>query len=116
MTLQKNEFKVDDPIELAPQHYRVLLENERVRVLEYRSRPGDKSSVHSHPDSVIYSFQPATLTVSGLIDEKRNEVKLQPGEVIWRREITHAVENTGDTDARLLVVELKNAAEPVPLT
>jgi len=29
----------------------VLFENERVRVLEYRDRPGDQSSLHEHPDT-----------------------------------------------------------------
>jgi hypothetical protein len=30
-----------------------LYENDRVRVLEYRDRPGDRTHEHSHPDVVI---------------------------------------------------------------
>lgn len=42
-----------DPIETNPALYRVVLENERVRVLEYRDVPGDRTMEHSHPDSVM---------------------------------------------------------------
>ena len=31
-----------DPVETNPEHYRVIFENERVRVLEYTDNPGDR--------------------------------------------------------------------------
>jgi hypothetical protein len=34
-----------DPVKLSPQFYRVLLENEHVRVLEFRAKPGDKEEL-----------------------------------------------------------------------
>jgi len=39
-----------DPAEVAPNVYGVLFENDRVRLLEVRLRPGDGSARHSHPD------------------------------------------------------------------
>ena len=42
-----------DPVVTDPQFYSVVFENERVRVLEYRDGPGDRTSMHSHPDMVI---------------------------------------------------------------
>jgi beta-alanine degradation protein BauB len=33
-----------DPVESNPDHYRVVMENERVRVLDYRDRPGDRTT------------------------------------------------------------------------
>ena len=39
-----------DAVEVAPDQYRVLFENDRVRLLEYRGQPGDKTAMHSHPD------------------------------------------------------------------
>jgi quercetin dioxygenase-like cupin family protein len=45
-----------DPVRLSPQYYNVLLENEHVRVLEYRLKPGEKESMHSHPAGIVYVF------------------------------------------------------------
>ena len=38
-----------DAMSVAPDHYKVLEENDRVRVLEYRGGPGAKTAMHSHP-------------------------------------------------------------------
>jgi len=46
----------NDPVMTNPQFYRVVMENERVRVLEYRDRPGDRTTPHQHPDSVMYTL------------------------------------------------------------
>ncbi|NKX50241.1 cytoplasmic protein, partial [Arthrobacter deserti] len=44
-----------DPVTTDPDHYRVVLENDRVRVLEFTDQPGDKTNVHRHPDSLMVS-------------------------------------------------------------
>jgi hypothetical protein len=31
-----------DPVKISPQFYKLLLENDQVRVLEYRLKPGEK--------------------------------------------------------------------------
>ncbi len=35
---------------------KVVFENDRVRVLEYRDEAGQKTSPHEHPDSVMYTL------------------------------------------------------------
>jgi hypothetical protein len=45
-----------DPVVTNPEHYTVVFENDRVRVLEYRDRPGDQTTPHEHPDSVMYTL------------------------------------------------------------
>jgi len=45
-----------DPTETDPDKYKVVFENDRVRVLEYRDKPGDRTSPHRHPDSVMYTL------------------------------------------------------------
>jgi hypothetical protein len=42
-----------DPVHTDPSLYRVVFENERVRVLEYRDVPGVRTHPHAHPDSVM---------------------------------------------------------------
>jgi len=44
-----------DPVEVAPDVYTVLFENDRVRLFEVREAPGVGSAMHSHPDYVIYA-------------------------------------------------------------
>jgi hypothetical protein len=46
-----------DPVTTNPALYRVVLENERVRVLEYLDQPGDCTLAHAHPDSVMSPSQ-----------------------------------------------------------
>jgi hypothetical protein len=46
---------MQDAVETDGDKYSVVLENERVRVLEYHDKPGDRTSQHSHPDYVLYA-------------------------------------------------------------
>jgi hypothetical protein len=50
-----------DPVKTSPQFYKVLLENEQVRVLEYRLKPGEEERMHSHPAGVVYVLGGGTL-------------------------------------------------------
>ena len=45
-----------DPVATNPDLYRVLFENDVVRVLEYHDRPGDRTTPHAHPNSVMYTL------------------------------------------------------------
>ncbi len=48
-----------DAVQLAPHVYKVLFENERVRVLQVRLKAGESSAMHSHPAYVIYGLATA---------------------------------------------------------
>lgn len=97
-----------DPVRTNPQHYRVLLENERVRVLEYADVPGDRTTPHAHPDSVMYTLTSFRRRLAS--GEQQREVELTAGTVGWLPAQEHHGENIGDTPTRVLFVELK---EPV---
>ena len=45
-----------DPTSTDPDKYKVIFENERVRVLEYRDEPGEATRPHQHPDSLMYTL------------------------------------------------------------
>jgi beta-alanine degradation protein BauB len=94
-----------DPVETDPEHYRVVFENERVRVLEYTDAPGDRTSPHRHPDSVMYTLSSfrRRLVSSGA----EREVELQSGSVGWLPAQEHHGENIGETPTHVLFVELK---------
>ena len=63
----------DDAVSVAPDVYKVLFENDRVRVLEVRANPGETSPAHTHPDSVIHALSDATLVVTTQQGEARTE-------------------------------------------
>jgi quercetin dioxygenase-like cupin family protein len=98
-----------DPTVTDPDKYKVIFENERVRVLEYRDKPGDRTSPHRHPDSVMYTLSSfGRRLVQG--DEER-DVQLEAGHVAWLGAQEHSGENIGGTETHVLFVELK---EPPP--
>ena len=99
-----------DPVKTSPQFYKVLLENDQVRVLEYHLKAGEKEPMHLHLAGVVYVLSGAKLKFS--YPDGRTEVKsAATGETIWREPVTHAVENIGDTEAHAIAIDLKTSAE-----
>ena len=97
-----------DPVETNPDHYTVVFENDRVRVLEYADKPGDRTTPHEHPDSVMYTLSSfRRRLIHG--DEER-DVELSSGGAFWVPAQQHAGENIGDTETRTVFVELKEPA------
>ena len=95
-----------DAVKLSPHYYNVLLDNEHVRVLEYRLKPGEKEPMHSHPAGIVYVFGQAKLKIT--YPDGRTEVNtLTPAETYWREPVTHMAENVGNTEAHAIALELK---------
>jgi quercetin dioxygenase-like cupin family protein len=99
-----------DPVKASPKYYKVLLENDQMRVLEYRLKAGEKEPMHSHPAGVVYVLSGAKLTFS-YPDGRTEERAAATGETIWRDPTTHAVENVGDTDAHAIAIDLKTPGQ-----
>ena len=97
-----------DPVESNPEHYRTVFENDRVRVLEYRDGPGDATSPHHHPDSVMITL--STFRRQLVAGGNAVEVELEAGAARWLDAQEHSGRNTGDTDTHVLFVELKEVA------
>lgn len=97
-----------DPVETNPQLYRVVFENERVRVLEYRDAPGESTTPHRHPDSVMITLSSfRRLLRSG---GREAEVEIGAGSARWLDAQEHSGHNIGDSPTHVMFVELK---EPV---
>jgi hypothetical protein len=101
-----------DPVASNPQHYRVVLENERVRVLEYLDHPGDATTPHTHPDSVMVTLSGFRRVLRAGDDEV--EVEVPAGAARWLDAQEHSGRNTGDTDTHVLFVELKEPSGADP--
>ena len=94
-----------DPVVTNPDLYTVVFENDRVRVVEYRDRPGDKTKPHGHPDSVMIPLSSYRRRLSR--DGRLLDVDIQAGGARWLDAEEHAGENIGDTDSHALFIELK---------
>lgn len=95
-----------DPIKVSPT-YKVLLENDRVRVLEYRSQPGEISPMVSASEAVVYRLSPSYKLKFTFPDGKTELIEGKAGDVHWREEGMFEIENVGNTEAHAVIVELK---------
>ena len=96
---------MSDPVRTDPNHYRVLWENDRVRVLEYHDAPGDATHLHSHPDSVMVTLSGFSRVISD--GDREVPVHLEAGQARWLDAQTHQGRNVGQTETRSVFIELK---------
>jgi quercetin dioxygenase-like cupin family protein len=96
-----------DPVAISPELYTVRFENDRVRVLEYRLKPGGKEPMHSHPPGVVFALANATVRTT-LPNGTVVAYPSHAGDVLWREAVTHSAENIGSTAAHYYAVELKD--------
>ena len=101
-----DEAMSQDAVVVAPDHYTVLMENDHVRVLEVKIKPGEKEGMHTHPATTHFPFAPAKVKVT-YPDGKTVTREGQPGGAIWVGPEKHAIENLGDTEIHAYIVELK---------
>jgi hypothetical protein len=97
-----------DPTETNPHHYKVVFENERVRVLEYNDSPGDKTTPHAHPDSVMYALSSFRRRLHS--HGSHRDVEIAAGFTGWLPAQEHYGENIGDTPSHVIFVELKDGS------
>jgi quercetin dioxygenase-like cupin family protein len=95
-----------DAVETDGDKYSVVLENERVRVLRYHDKPGDRTSQHAHPDYVLYAESPFKRCLT-FPDGRTREVDVKAGSIAWMKGHVHIGENIGDTNTDVIIVELK---------
>ncbi len=98
--------KPQDPVKISPKMYTVLLENEQVRVLEWRAAPGEKEPLHSHPGMVVYVLSGTKMRFT-TADGKSEERESKAGTAVWSEPVTHSGENLGTSEAHVLLIELK---------
>ena len=95
-----------DPVKVDPKHYTVVFENDTVRVLHIHYAMGEKSVMHSHPDSVAVFLenQKAKMTHP---DGESEEMSGKKGEAVFTPAGTHLPENIGSGPIDVVLVELK---------
>jgi quercetin dioxygenase-like cupin family protein len=107
MLAEKSRTAWADPTKVAGDVYKLILENERVRVFDVRFKPGQKAEMHGHPDHVIYVISDYTLNLR-MPDGSSQVIPLKAGQTFWMGAGPHAAENIGKTEGHAVVVELKD--------
>jgi quercetin dioxygenase-like cupin family protein len=98
---------IQDALKAAPKAYGLLLENDRVRVLEVRLKPGQIAPMHNHPHNhVVYVKNAAKFKLS-FPDGKSSVFELKAGQTLWMEAGPHETENVGTTEGHNIVIELK---------
>ena len=103
-----------DAMSAAPDHHRVLLENDSVRVLDTRLGAGQRTPVHTHQwPAVLYvvawsDFVRYDPDGNVLVDSRTLASRPAPGTALWSAPLVpHYVRNVGDGELCVLAVELK---------
>lgn len=108
--------RAQDVVKVAPEHNKILMENEDVRVIENTLAPGDKDAMHTHPSGWYYVTKPGTMKIV-FADGKVQTWDAQQSEGGWlQTKAPHTSENVGKTTLVYVLVEVKNAAKPHPAT
>ena len=98
---------IPDPAAVYPDNYAVLLENECVRVMDFKLRRGDTEALHEHPAHVLYVLQGFEIEFT-FPDGSKGMRVAKAGDVLFSNPVTHSPINKGATDAHGILIELRN--------
>ena len=97
-----------DAVKVDPKHYKVEINNSRVRVLRIHYGPHEKSVMHSHPNSIAI-FQTDGRIKFTYPGGKTEEREMKAGQVAWTPGGKHLPENLTGSDFEVILVELKTS-------
>lgn len=101
-----NSAIAQDPTKVAPTHYRLQFENDRVQVVNVHYGPHEKSEMHEHPGGVVVIVTGGHLKFTDP-NGKVTEVYSKPGESRWFPPFKHKVENVGDEPYNAVYIGIK---------
>ena len=96
-----------DPLAVDPEHFKLEMDNNQVRVLRLRLGKGEKTAtyqeVFEHLLVPLTAARAKTMGAKGVA----KEAVYRPGEVQWQMPGTQADENTGSEPFEAIIVEFK---------
>lgn len=103
-----------DALTAAPQHHKLLFENEFVRVLDANIAAGEINNVHTHRyPAALYiiswsDFIRYDAEGNILLDSRTLAKTLVAGSVLWGEPLgPHKLKNIGENDLHVISVEIK---------
>ncbi len=104
-----------DALIAAPEHHRLLFENEAVRVLDTSVAPGETVPLHTHRwPSALYIMNWSDFVrrdrEGTVVADSRKGEKLTKGSAVWSGPLApHTLENVGTQLLRAFSVEVKGS-------
>jgi hypothetical protein len=102
--------RAQDAFKVNPRSYKVMFENDKMRVLEYIAGPNLPVcgvGKHSHPQHLTMQLTDAKVKVTGA-DGKTFVADAKAGDMFWSPAETHTTENVTGTTVRAYIVEFKD--------
>jgi quercetin dioxygenase-like cupin family protein len=102
-----------DALVAATDHHGLLMENDKVRVVETKIGPGETVPIHTHSWPAVYYVVSwsdiVRFSPDGTVEnDTRGKPTPEPGQVIWANELPpHSVENVGGGLLHIISVEIK---------
>lgn len=97
-----------DPLKVDPSHYKLIMENATVRVLRISYPPGDKSTMHQHPDAIVVPLVDSNVRFA-MPDGKSQDNNLTKEMAMYTPAATHMPHNVGKGAVDAILVEFKSA-------
>ncbi len=101
-----------DALVAAPKHHRLLLENDRIRVLDTEIAPGERTPLHTHRWPAVHyivswsDFVRRDADDATLVDTRGREPS---SGALWGLPLgPHSLENVGSSPIRVISVEIKS--------
>lgn len=110
------EVKPPEPPEpqvAGPTIYKLVTENETGRMFEVTFKPGEEIGVHKHPDHVVYALTAGKLHIAPTTGDAQ-DVDVKPGMTLFIPAQAHSAKNTGTTEVKLVVLELRKKGTAAP--
>ncbi|MBI3404424.1 MAG: cytoplasmic protein [Acidobacteria bacterium] len=102
-----------DPVKVDAKHYKVVSENDKVRILRIHYGAKEKSVMHEHPDAVAIFLSDSKVKFN-LPDGTSQDSTGKAGDSIFMPGGKHNPENVGDKAFDAILVELKGHSMPPP--
>jgi quercetin dioxygenase-like cupin family protein len=115
---KNNEWPPElDALVAAPQHHKLLFENEFVRVLDTNIQPGEETNLHTHqhPASLYIlnwsDFIRYDADRNVLADSKALGLNYSSGTALWTGALSpHLLKNVGHSNLHVISVEIKTTS------
>lgn len=98
-----------DPMKAGPKVYKkILLDNDKVRVMSAEFAPGATMPWHSHPHHTVYALTGGKIQITEK-GKPATTSNIKAGEVLYFPPVKHMAKNTGTTTFKIIVTEIKPA-------
>jgi hypothetical protein len=102
--------RAQDAFKVSPGSYKVMFENDKLRVLEYSAAPNlgvCGQGKHSHPAHLTMQLTDAKVKVTGA-DGKVFIAEGKAGDMFWSPAEVHTTENITGKTVRAYIIEMKD--------